>query len=64
MYSLHLLEEGGSEIQTTFWIVLAIFFVMVLLGWLAASRGWLKAEDEPAQEDHEEQTVHDGQAHT
>jgi hypothetical protein len=64
MYSLHLLEEAGSEIQTTFWVVLAIFFVMVLLGWLVASKGWLKPEDEVDQGGHEEHTDHAGPAHT
>jgi predicted flap endonuclease-1-like 5' DNA nuclease len=38
------------------WIVLIVFFLMVFLGWLAASKGWLKkeAEPEPVEHGHEE----------
>lgn len=48
MFTLQLLE-GGSEagIGWMVWVALAIFFVMVFLGWLVASKGWLKKEEEP-----------------
>ena len=49
MYSIRLLEEGGAQggIGWLVWVALAIFFIMVILGWLASSKGWLKKEEEP-----------------
>lgn len=40
------------------WVVLIVFFLMVLLGWLVWSKGWLKQEEEIAPE-HDELDVHD-----
>lgn len=53
MYSF-LLSEGGSEggIGWMVWVALAIFFVMVFLGWLAASKGWLKKQEDLVQVGH------------
>jgi hypothetical protein len=39
-------EHGGTEYAWLVWVALAIFVVMVFLGWLVSSKGWLKQEDE------------------
>jgi large subunit ribosomal protein L17 len=54
MYTVRLLQEGDTQggISWLVWVVLIVFLLMVILGWLAASRGWLKAEEEPK---HDEQ---------
>lgn len=47
MYAIRLLEEGGDlgGVGGYVWVALALFFVMVFIGWLASSNGWLtKAE--------------------
>ncbi len=59
MYSIGLFAEGGSEggIGWLAWLALAIFFLMVFLGWWVSRKGWLKQEEEPVQHDargHEE----------
>jgi hypothetical protein len=59
MFAIHLLEESGSGIEWVLWAALAIFFAMTLLGWLVASKGWLKPEDDPAPMGHEEEAGHD-----
>lgn len=67
MYSIGLFAEGGNEggIGWMAWVALAIFFVMVLLGWWVSKKGWLKKEEEPVHEEHghehaahEEERVH------
>jgi len=62
MYSIALLDGTEAGIQWVLWAVLAVFFVMVILGWLAASKGWLKEEEESG-ESHEEHAGHDESAH-
>jgi cytoskeletal protein RodZ len=59
MFSMAL-SEGAAEggLGWLAWVVVAVFFVMVFLGWLASSRGWLKQPEEPAQEHHEEHAAH------
>lgn len=64
MFAIHLLEESGSGIEWVTWTALAIFFVMVLLGWLVASRGWLKQDDDSAPAAHEEHAAHDETGHS
>ena len=47
-----LLEEGTHtqpDISWLVWVVLAVFILMVFLGWMASSKGWLKPEAEPVQ---------------
>ncbi len=53
MYSI-VLAEGGSEggIGWMVWVALAVFLVMVFLGWWVSQKGWLKQEEEPAHEAH------------
>ncbi len=42
-------ETGGSGgLDWLVWVVLGVFAVMVFLGWLASSRGWLKQEPDAA----------------
>jgi predicted flap endonuclease-1-like 5' DNA nuclease len=50
MYAIHLLQEGTQQggIGGYVWVALVIFFLMVFLGWLVASKGWLKKDEEPA----------------
>jgi len=56
MTMIHLFEEGGQGgVSWLVWVVLILFFVMVLLGWLAYSKGWLKQEVEPKHEDQPEE---------
>lgn len=54
MYSIGLFAEGGSEsgIGWLVWVVLAIFFLMVFLGWWVNQKGWLKQEEEPIHDAH------------
>ena len=54
MHTIRFLEEGGAQggIGVYVWVALIIFFLMVFLGWLVASKGWLKKEDEPISADH------------
>ncbi len=63
MYSIALFDGIDAGIQWVLWAVIAVFFVMVILGWLAASRGWLKEEEESGHEGHEEHAGHDENAH-
>ena len=52
MLYIRLLEEGGQtgpDVSGLVWVVLLIFVVMVFLGWLASSKGWLKKDEEPVQ---------------
>ena len=55
LYSNILLDGTQSAIQGVLWTVLAIFFVMVILSWLVASRE-LNKEERAATEDPEEQS--------
>ncbi len=44
-----LLAEGegrGGEFAWLVWVALAVFVLMVFLGWLVSSKGWLKPEEE------------------
>ena len=58
MYTVQLFQEGSTQggISWLVWVVLIVFFLMVFLGWLVASKGWLKKEDEPKHDEqgHEE----------
>jgi predicted flap endonuclease-1-like 5' DNA nuclease len=55
MYSMRILEEGGEQlgIGGYVWVALLIFFLMVFLGWLVASKGWLKKEEEASHQPHD-----------
>lgn len=68
MYSIALFAEGAGEsgIGWLAWAALAIFFVMVLLGWWVWKNGWLKQEEEPGHEEHghEDAAHEDKHAHT
>ncbi len=54
MYSMVLFDGTESGIQGVYWTILAIFFVMVSLSWLVASRGWLEEEEPVALEGSKE----------
>ena len=51
MFANRLFTEGSVEVGVGnyVWVVLAIFFLMVFLGWLVANKGWLRQTDEPTQ---------------
>jgi predicted flap endonuclease-1-like 5' DNA nuclease len=56
-------EAGEGSIGWMVWVALLIFAVMVALGWLVSSKGWLKKEEEPvhdvhAHAEHEEEHAH------
>jgi len=50
MHTVGLLQQGG--ISWLVWVVPIVFLLMVFLGWLVASKGWLKKEAEPKPEEH------------
>lgn len=54
-------EKGGVDPRVLVYlaIFLVVFLLMVILGWLASSRGWLKQEAEPQPAAH----GHDEHAH-
>ncbi len=54
MFAIQLLQEGGAQTNITWlvWVVLVLFFVMVFLGWLVSSKGWLEDESQPEQDAH------------
>jgi hypothetical protein len=60
LYSILLSEEVAENagIGWMVWVALGIFFVMVVLGWLASSKGWLRKEEEPVQTQHDEHAHH------
>ncbi len=61
MYSIVLAEGGGeSGIGWMVWVALAVFLVMVFLGWWVSKKGWLKQEEEPVHDahGHEEYAAH------
>ncbi len=64
MLALHLLEEGGEAggIGWMVWIALAVFFLMVFLGWWVSKNGLLKKEEEPVHAGHDEHG-HGGHQH-
>lgn len=49
-----MLEESNTSSGAAgyVWVALIIFVLMVFLGWLVSSRGWLKKDDEPMQSGH------------
>jgi predicted flap endonuclease-1-like 5' DNA nuclease len=54
MHTVHLLQEGGPQggMSGLVWVVLIVFLLMVFLGWLVASKSWLKKEEEPNHDEH------------
>ena len=44
MYSLVFVDGTESAIQMVYWTILIIFFVLVVLSWLVASKDWFKEE--------------------
>lgn len=61
-----LLAEGeghsGGEYAWLVWVALAVFVLMVFLGWLVSSRGWLKKEEELVEVHGHDDHGHDGHA--
>lgn len=54
MLAVHILAEGAGDTGMGWlvWVVLVVFFLMVLLGWLAWSKGWLKQDEEESTSAH------------
>ncbi len=55
MFAINIFEEtAGAEggLAWLVWVVLAIFILMVALGWLASRNGWLNQEEEAHHHDH------------
>ncbi len=66
MFAIRLLEEGGETANSMGWLVwvaLAVFFLMVFLGWLVASKGWLKKEEAPVAHGGHDEHGHDDHGH-
>ena len=59
LYTILMSEEVAESagIGWMVWVVLAVFFVMVVLGWVVSSKGWLRNEEEPVQS-HTEHAAH------
>lgn len=55
MFAIMMMEESSAESGAGIyvWVALIIFFLMVFLGWLASSKGWLKKEEELTQSSHD-----------
>lgn len=64
MLAVRILEAGAEEtgLGWLVWVALAVFLLMVFLGWLVVSKGWLKKEEEPVVETHSHADEH-GTAH-
>lgn len=60
MLAVRILEAGAEETSLGWlvWVALAVFLLMVFLGWLVVSKGWLKKEDEPVVETHSHADEH------
>jgi hypothetical protein len=56
VYSTVLPDGIESGIQAVFWTVLAIFFVMVIVGWWVARKDWFTDEGPPTVEDGKDQS--------
>lgn len=54
MHTLALFSEGAADpgIGWVVWLVLALVFIMVIIGWLASKNGWVRQEPEPAHAEH------------
>jgi predicted flap endonuclease-1-like 5' DNA nuclease len=54
MYTIRILEEGGAQggFGGYVWVALIVFFLMVILGWLVASKGWLNKDEEAVSAEH------------
>jgi len=54
MLAVHILAEGAGDTGMGWlvWVVLIVFFLMVLLGWLVWSKGWLKQDEEESAPAH------------
>lgn len=56
MFAVSILAAGGEEstgLGWLVWVALALFVVMVFLGWLVWSKGWLKQEEETDAHGHD-----------
>lgn len=69
MLAVHILAEGVADTGRGWlvWAMLIVFFLMVLLGWLVWSKGWLKQDEEesvPAHgHEHDDAHSHAAEAH-
>jgi predicted flap endonuclease-1-like 5' DNA nuclease len=54
MLAVYILAEGAGDTGRSWlvWVALVVFFLMVLLGWLAWSKGWLKQDEEESAPAH------------
>lgn len=54
MLAMQVLVAGAEEpgLGWLVWVVLAVFFLMVFLGWWAWSKGWLAQEEEVSNDAH------------
>jgi predicted flap endonuclease-1-like 5' DNA nuclease len=44
--------KTGADLTWLVWAFLIVFVVLVLVGWLATQKGWIKKEEEPAGDAH------------
>jgi len=60
MLAIRALAAGAEEpgLGWLVWALLLVFVLMVFLGWLAWSKGWLKQEEEIVHADHAHGRVH------
>lgn len=61
MHALALFSEGATDagLGWMVWVVLLLFFIMVIIGWLASKNGWIQPEAEPVHaESHDHAETH------
>jgi small subunit ribosomal protein S2 len=44
--------KTGADLTWLVWAFLIVFVVLVLVGWLATQKGWIKKEEEPVGDEH------------
>ncbi len=65
MLAIRALAAGAEEpgLGWLVWVLLLVFVLMVFLGWLVWSKGWLKQEEEVVHDDHAHAEHDHGHAH-
>ncbi len=62
MFFYNHLEENlvGAGVGEWVWVVIAVFFMIVFIGWLASKNGWLvkKESSNPINESHSDSNPH------
>lgn len=57
MYTIALSDGTETAIQTVYWSILILFFVLTTVSWLIASRSWFKEETTNTEEPEENKQI-------